>query len=251
MKRFKTCFFTIVDDRYYYPIGTHIMANSFKRFHPNIDLIVFRQDMIDKVFKEKGINFYQAKPTFAKLLVEKYDRIINIDADTIILARLDEVLDTQWDFGAVWNYNDYENASFSTIMPEMYVQAGMVGATNPRFWDIWEEQNKKAMDYVRQENDVLNIVWYKHPYTRRMDRLIWDRAENYLGCKSLGREAEFYIENGKVMCRDEQVKAYHWARGGRNLPKMDWEQLPLSEEVKIYFNDVGTKGITKYYGKFL
>ena len=80
----KTCFYTIVDDKVYYPGGTHIMINSFKRFHPDIDLIVFRQDMIDRIFKANNINFYQAKPTFAKLLTNKYDLVVNIDCDHII-----------------------------------------------------------------------------------------------------------------------------------------------------------------------
>ena len=242
----KTAFFTIVDDRYYYPVGTHILVNSFKRFHPDIDLIVFRQDTIDKVFTEKGINFYQTKPTFAKLLTDKYDRVINIDADTIILDRLTEVIDTDWEVGGVWNYNDYENASFDGITKQMYVQAGMVGSTREDFWDRWEEMNLDAMKYVRQENDVLNLVWYTQ--VPDMKKLIWDKEKNYLGCKSLGREPEFYMDGKKVMCRGEQVKAYHYARGGGAMPKMDWDRIGLTQEVKNYFNYVGMKGVTEVYG---
>lgn len=242
------CFFTIASDIYYYPVGTHILVNSFKKYHPDIDLIVFRQDVIDKVFAEKGINFYMAKPTFAKLLTDKYDRVVNIDADTIILGRLDEVLEYDWEVGGVWNYNDYENATFGKISPQMYVQAGMVGSTNKKFWDIWEEENKSAMGYIRQENDVLNKIWYEHPEVKKMNRTIWDRASNYLGCKSLNREGEFYLEDGKVMCRGEQVKAYHWAKGGGALPKMQWDRLPFSEEVRTHLNNVAMKGVTVKYG---
>jgi hypothetical protein len=42
----KVCF-TAVDDKLYYPEGTHIFINSFRRFHPDIDLVVFRQDTVD------------------------------------------------------------------------------------------------------------------------------------------------------------------------------------------------------------
>ena len=78
----KVCF-TAVDDHLYYPIGTHIFINSFKRFHPDIDLVVFRQDTVDKLFETKGINWYQAKPYFAELLYDKYDLVVNMDADHI------------------------------------------------------------------------------------------------------------------------------------------------------------------------
>lgn len=226
----KVCF-TIVDDQYYYPVGTHIFVNSFKKFHPDIDLVVFRQDMIDKVFKEKGINFYQAKPTFAKLLTDKYDLVVNCDADTVITARLDEVFDQDYEVGGAWNENEYENASLENITADMYVQAGMVGSTRKEFWDIWEEANKDAMKYIRKENDVLNLVWYNNPVVSKMKRVIWDKEKNYLGCKSLGGEPLFYIEDDKLMYKGEQVKAYHFARGNV-FPKLDYYSMPLKDEVR-------------------
>lgn len=243
----KTCFFTIVDDNYYYPVGTHILVNSFKKFHPDIDLIVFRQDQIDKTFFLKGINFYQAKPTFAKLLTKDYDRIINIDSDTIITGRLDEVLDTDWEVGGVWNFNLYENSYFDNIKATDYVQAGMVGATNPLFWDIWEKANKEAMKYVRQENDVLNKVWYEDPQVSQMKRLIWDREKNYLGCKALGMEDQMYVEDDKLMLNGQQVKSYHWARGGK-MPKMQFDNGWFRPEVTNFLNKIAYQGVSVKYG---
>lgn len=219
----KTCFFTLASDEYYYPVGTHILVNSFKKFHPDIDLIVFRQDEIDRVFGLKGINFYQAKPTFAKLLLKDYDRIINIDADTIITGRLSEVLDTDWEVGGVSNFNLFENASIDNVKETEYVQAGMVGSTRPEFWDIWERENKKAMSYLRQENDILNLVWYNDPIVKKMKRLIWDKDKNYLGCKSLGMEDLFYVEDDILKCNKQLVKAYHWAKG-KDFPKLDFDR---------------------------
>lgn len=234
----KTVFFTIVDDRHYYPEGTHIFINSFKKFHPDIDLVVFRQDMVDKVFAEKGINFYQAKPTFAKLLTDKYDLVVNIDADHVVTGRLEAILKGDYDVGAPWNFNDYENASFENIKEEMYLQAGIVASTNKKFWDVWEEENKKAMDYLRKENDILNLVVYN--LMPELKLKIFDKEGEYYGCKSLGREPEFYIENDKLMCRGEQVRAYHFARGNV-FPKLDYQAMPITDEVKrwLYSLDYG------------
>lgn len=227
----KVCW-TAVDDRLYYPEGTHIMVNSFKRFHPDIDLVVFRQDTVDKLFPDKGINWYQAKPYFSKLLTKDYDLICNIDADTVITGRLSEVFDnTDYDVGAAWNFNDYENASFENITEKMYLQAGMVASTQKVFWDLWERENAKAMDYLRKENDILNLVAYNHPIAKRMRLKIFDEKKDYYGCKSLGREPEFYIEDDKLMCRGEQIFAYHFARGN-HFPKLDFKNMPLKDEVK-------------------
>jgi hypothetical protein len=243
----KTVFFTIVSDDYYYPVGAHILVNSFRKFMPDIPLIVFRQDVIDKVFQEKGINFYMAKPTFAKLLVGRYDRIINIDADTVICGRLSEVLDTDWEVGGVWNYNKYENASFENITEEMYVQAGMVGSTRPDFWDTWESANKDAMKYLRQENDILNKIWYNDPKISSIQKkLIWDKDKNYLGCKSLGQEGQMYIEGNELMLNKEKVKAYHWAKGAR-LPKMQYHNGMFRPEVAEWLTKVSMEGRTEVH----
>lgn len=241
----KTVFFTIVDDRFYYPVGTPAMINSFKRFHPDIDLVVFRQDMIDKVFKEKDINFYMAKPTFAKLLTPYYDLIVNVDADHIFLARCEEILKGDYDIGCPINKNDFENTSVENITEDMFLQGGMVASTNPRFWDIWEIRNRDAMKYKCKENDIMNLVIYNDPEVNKMNLKIFDKDTNYYGCKSLGREGEFYIKDGKVMCRKEQVYMYHFAKGGIQKPRP--EHLGFSQEVVDYMNYIGNYGKSVIY----
>ena len=222
--------FTIVDDRYYFPVGTHKFINSFKKFHPDIPLVIFRQDMIDKVFAEKKINFYMAKPTFAKLLMDDYELVVNLDADTIVTGRMTKVFDEEYDIGAAWNFNDFENTSVENVTEEMFVQAGLVGSRNPYFWDIWEEQNKKAMDYKCKENDILNLVWYNHPDFKDSKKVIYDKEQDYYGCKSLGREAEFQVYSNKLWCRGEQVLAYHHAHGAI-FPKLIFDKMDFQPEV--------------------
>jgi hypothetical protein len=236
----KVCF-TAVSDNLYYPEGTHIFVNSFKKFHPDIPLVVFRQDTVDKLFFEKGINWYQAKPYFAKLLTDKYDLIVNIDADTIVLDRLTEVFDNvDYDIGAVWNYNDYENASFGNITEEMYLQAGMVASTSKKFWDTWQKANGDAMKYLRKENDTLNLVVYEQLPDLKLK--IFDKLKDCYGCKSLGREVQFAIKNGKTYLKDDQVRAYHFARGGV-FPKLDIPNMPITESVKENWTNIA------YYGQ--
>jgi len=227
----KVCF-TAVDDKHYYPEGTHIFVNSFRKFHPDIDLVVFRQDTADKLFKEKGIDWYNAKPFFAELLEDKYDLIVNMDADHVVTGRMTEVFD-KVDYGVAgpWNFNDYENASFENITEEMYIQGGMWATRSHVFLADWREANRNARKYKRRENDVMNLVIYSNDLILK----IVDKEKDYYGCKSLGREPEFYIENDKLMCRKEQVIAYHFARGGV-FPKLDFDNMPLTDEVKKWLH---------------
>jgi len=242
-------FFTLVSDDYYYALGAHKFVNSFKRFHPDIDLVVFRQDMIDKVFAEKNINFYMAKPTFAKLLTNKYDLVVNIDADCAIMGRMTEVLKDDYNIGAAWNYNIYENRTLGDITEKQYVQAGLVGSRSKKFWDIWEKENKNAMKYTCQENDILNLVWYNDPYVKTLKRKIFDKdIPDYYGCKSLGQEEKMYLKDGKVMLNKGQVVAYHQARGAK-FPKLDFfdKSLGFTYEVADYWEKMSMEGISVKY----
>lgn len=227
----KVCF-TAVDDRLYYPMGTHIFINSFKRFHPDIPLVVFRQDAIDKLFKEKNINWYQAKPYLAQLLTDRYDLVVNMDADHVVTARMKDVFDdVDYDVAMPWNFNEYENASFENITEEKYLQAGLVASTSKKFWKTWRKANDKAMDYIRKENDVVNLVIYNQMPELKLK--ILDRDYGYYGCKSLGQEPLFRIEKDKLVLKGEQVFAYHFARGPV-FPKLDFDNMPLVDEVKTW-----------------
>lgn len=232
MQKMKKVCFTAVEDRLYYAEGTHIFVNSFKKYHPDIDLVVFRQDTVDKLFKEKGINWYQAKPYFAELIYDKYDLVVNMDADHIVTGRLTEVFDNvDYEVGAVWNFNEYENASFENITEEMYLQAGMVASTSKKFWKKWQEINKTAMNYLRKENDTLNLLAYNDPEVSKMKLKIFDKEKDYYGCKSLGGEVLFYVEDNKLKYKGEEVRAYHFARGNQ-FPKLNIPEMPFTDGVK-------------------
>lgn len=242
----RKCCFIPVDDRFYYAAGTHIAINSFKKYHPDIDLIVFRPDVIDPLFKEKGINWYQAKPYFAELLFDDYDLIVNMDCDHIITGRLSRIFDdTDYDVACPWNFNDYENASFENITEEMYLQAGIVASTSKAFWMAWQSANASAMDYLRKENDTLNLLVYNEMPELKLR--ILDKEKDYYGCKSLGREPKFYIEDDKLMCDKEQIFAYHFARGNQ-FPKLIFNTMPLTDEVKFWMDKVAFSGISTKIG---
>jgi hypothetical protein len=229
----KVCF-TAVDDKRYYPTGTHIMVNSFRRFHPDIDLVVFRQDTADKIMRD-GVTWYNAKPNFAERLFD-YDLIANMDADHVITGRMTEVFDNvDYDVAAPMNFNDYENTSVENVTEEMFLQGGLIASTNKDFWMKWMERNVDAMKYKCRENDIMNLVIYNDMPQLKLKVL--DKEKDYYGCKSLNRESEFYLQEGKLMCRKEQVLCYHWAKGGQ-FPKLVWDRLPFTDEVRIWLESL-------------
>lgn len=242
MSKKKVAFYTFVSDEYYYNVGTHLMTNSFKKYHPDIPLYIYRQDKVDEIMKG-GLNFYNSKPTFAKLLVDKYDLVVNIDADTIVTHRLDPVLEGKYEVGAVTNFNQYENASFDNITERMYLQAGLVASRSREFWDEWEELNKDAMRYVRQENDVLNKVVYGDGTKPKYKLKIFDEDKGYMGCKSLNLEGRMYVDGDKIMLDNEIVYAYHHAKGA-DFPKLRFDRMGFTQEVADKLYEIGWKGVS-------
>lgn len=220
--------YTFISDNYYDGVGTPQFINSFKKFHPDIPLVVFREDVVSRIIgdgKSTEVNWLNAKPKFAKLLTDKYECVINMDADQIVLGRLDEVFKEGYDVGSVMNMNDYENRHVENITDEMYLQAGLVASRIPEFWDIWMERSlKDNWKYMCAENDTLNKVIYEHPEWKLK---VFDKEKDYYGCKSLGREKEFTMVEDKVMCRGEQVRCYHAAKGPSNMPKLTPEKMQL------------------------
>jgi len=245
------CFYSFVSDNYYDPCGAPQMINSFKRFHPDIPLVIFRQDMVSQIIGDgisTGINWLNAKPAFAKLLTDHYELVVNVDIDTIFLGRLDAVFTKEYDVGSVMNLNDYENRHIEGITDEMYLQAGLVASRIPEFWDIWMARSlRDNWKYMCAENDTLNLVVYEHPEWKLK---IFDKDTEYYGCKSLGRETEFKMNGDKVMCRGEQVKCYHAAKGPANMPKLTPEKMKsygFSDQVIGFATFVGNYGKSVCY----
>jgi len=239
--------YSFVSDNYFYPAGAAQFINSFKRFHPDIPLVIFRQDVVSKIIDGHNVNWLNAKPMFAKLLTDKYECVINMDVDQVVLGRMDEMFKDDYEVGSVQNFNDYENVSIEGVKEEDYLQAGCVASRIPEFWDIWMQRSLKDAWQCRcAENDTLNMVVYENKWKLK----VFDKDKDYYGCKSLGREKEMTLEGNKVKLRGEDVKCIHYAKGPGNMPKASQEKLVsygFSQEVIDFINAVGNYGTTMTY----
>lgn len=235
-------------DDYYHGVGAPQFINSFKRFHPEIPLVIFRDDRVRQIIDGHHVNWLNAKPMFAKLLTDQYECVVQMDVDQIVLGRMTEIFKDDYDIGSVMNFNDYENVSIDGVSEQDYLQAGCVASRVPEFWDIWMARSLKDAWQCRcAENDTLNMVIHENPQWKLK---VFDKDKDYYGCKSLGREKEFTLEDGKVMCRGEQVVVYHAAKGPNNMPKLTPEKMVgygFSPQVVDFANFCGNFGVSMTY----
>jgi hypothetical protein len=243
----KAVFFTIISDSHYHGCRTDDFIKSFKKFHPDVDLVVFGQSDIDEMFRTRPeLNFYNSKASFAKKLYNDYDIVVNIDADHLIFARLDEILDGDYEVAAPTNYNSWINCSLdtltlcrgtvvppsilsrsntdTTLVPEnRYFQGGLIASTSKLFWDQYENACIKYSHYFgHYENDVLNILCHMLPFNVKVLEGDFEYTNPnftcYYGCSSLGRENQVVVNNDRLELDGRHFKAYHFARGGSNKP---------------------------------
>jgi hypothetical protein len=159
----KTIFFTICDS-YFQANRTNArnldfqgFMNSFKKFHPDIEMKVFDEHDMAK----HGVNFYNAKATFGELLSREYDLVVNIDADTYIFDRLDEILQADYDVACPCAFNKTYNVVALKVMSGLngggnpqylvkedeYLQGGLIASPSKQFWKHYKYATDK--DYLK------------------------------------------------------------------------------------------------------
>lgn len=246
----KTVFFSWITNNW---INNQIDFNgfigSFKKFHPDIDLIIFTDDVIKHLFSQKPwLNYDNCKASFAKLLYNDYDLVVNVDSDFYFFDRCKEILDGDYDVAACANFNNMLNVSLSPqiisgynlkpVSEVDYIQGGLIASTSKKFWDDYENMSKDLSTKLPlRENDVLNALWYSGNYrTKVLDGDVDFRSPNfkqYYNCASLGRTDKCYIENDKVYLDGRPMRSYHvaWGHGHKKrLPEL------FSAEICEWFN---------------
>lgn len=247
----KTAFFTYITDDYIKNIDVDSFTKSFKYFHPDIDLIIFNNQIIQKLVKEKPwLSVTNCKASFAKLIYNDYDLVVNVDSDFYFFDRCHELLEANYDVAACANYNIEQNVSIrqQTIdhynIPEVtevnYVQGGLIASTSKEFWDDYEIYSKDLSHRMPIfENDVLNVLWYSGKYkTKILDGDYDYRSDNfkcYYNCSSLSRIHGTKIINDRVYLDNKPMRSYHVAHGWRRRKERVHELFPY--EVSKWFYD--------------
>lgn len=238
----KTVFFSVCDSKLQQglPNSRNLdfagFVNSFKKFHSDIPLIVFDE----RDLKKHNLNYLNAKATFGRILSEEYDLVVNVDADTYVLAPLDEILLADYDVACPANFNQTDNlvgikvssgitgnGNPNWLVSEVeFLQGGLIASPSKQFWKHYEYATQKHYNkFVCFENDVLNIVAHTYPYKVKVLDGHYDyrfAGHNcFYGCSIISKEKNCYIENDKLMCEGKPVKCYHFAHGSAKKKYQD------------------------------
>lgn len=245
----RTVFYTIISNSHYHGCRTDEFIASFKHFHPDIELVVFGQKEIDEEFlKNPKLNFYNCKAHFAKLLYNNYHLVVNIDADHLILGRLDSILAGDYDVACPANYNIMANASIAAsegvlVTEQEFFQGGLIASTSKQFWDEYDYASiKHSAKFHYSENDILNVILtmrdYKVKYLDGSGDFRTKEFHSYYGCASLGQEKKFKVRGNQIIIGDKPVKAYHFSWGGKN--KRHPKDLFSPEVVDFIYSNIIT-----------
>ena len=232
------------------------LVKSFKYFHPDIPIRVFGDSEIRKT-KDKDI-FYKQKPYFANILFnEGFEACLGLDADQIILGKLDYIFDNKdYDVGTVLNFNPLDFRTYGAITingvhaPTEYYNAGLVMMRSHKFVKHWLNlcNSKYFSRFTYKEQDLLNIMCHFGEYVVRC----FDDADDFAHYYSwhgllASREAlKMQIVNDEVYLaaqpdgypsRDIIVKVYHAAMGQTTFDKLNY-RLIFNEEVIAYIDKI-------------
>lgn len=231
-----TVVFTVADNNYL-PYAK-MLERSFKYFHPDIDFVIFGEEDIKTVPYSEP--YYRNKAFFGKQLAEKYDLVVNIDADSIVVDSLSDLFDAPYDVGSVLNNAitipdplQRQIVGLDRTNPMFYVNAGLVASRSKRFWNWWDDLNQRHFfgQYQMREQDTLNMIFFYGD----LHCVNFDNSPDVFGLWLNGYWPQAVLEDGKIILPEDVLKAkktfkvLHWA-GGASAAKMNY-RTRFSEEV--------------------
>lgn len=241
---------THVSDDWYHSIGTHKLLKSIKHFHPEVDFYVFGTDDINAIFNSHpNFNWTTIHPAISIQLIDKYDMVIHMDADSMITGRLDELINEknlQYDVIGVRNNNDFglagKDAAISEGYPvQTYLNCGLVATTSRKFLETWIDYNlSMGNSKPFQEQSILNMMMHTEEWKWKIVDPIHSNV--YYGISNCwGLEThwdswkDIEVINNKLILKDKVVKILHHA-GGSKPNKLDFNMF--NPETKQFLKEI-------------
>lgn len=205
--------------------------------------------------------FYRATPILSEPLLDQYECVLKIDADSIIVGDLSYVLETKdYDVGTVINWNRFDVQFFPMvellrigIAPVEYFNCGFVALRSKKFAHHWMVTCfREQFDRLQyKEQDLLNILCYFGNYNVRCfdhpDVLAKKKNIAWWGLIAKGELTRAIVKDKKVTVpkglgetpfppEDEEIKVLHMA-GGAGTNKDSWG-LICSEDLMKWIQEV-------------
>lgn len=231
----KIAFCTHVSDNWYYSIGAHKLIKSAQYFHPEINFYCFGDKQLNELFSiHPNINWNTVHPFVSYQLIDSYDMVVHFDADSMIVGKLDELLDPtnlNFDIIGVRNNNDYNQAGKDNpitnqgLDPQKYLNAGLVAVTNKNFIEKWMYSNiEYGNNMPFQEQTVLNILandWKTKIIDPKESDVYYGISNLYGNNTHWDSWNEIQIINKELILNNKKVKILHHG-GGHSATKLDF-----------------------------
>lgn len=255
-------FCTHVSDDWYIPGGAKKLEQSAKYFHPEIPFYTFKSDTIKKLFEsDSSITWFTINPHISIKLADEYELVVHFDADSIIVDRLDELLENDYEVAGVRNNNDrglagaqnhpclvqQKNGYIEPVVDALnYVNAGLIASRNKNFWLDWITANKKAATLFHQyEQDILNKIIalnrYKFKLLDPISAPVYYGLASQYGTNNLHWQSWNHVKlkNNKLYLDGKQIKVFHQAGGSGVFPKLQFDNLFKPDIAKYLKNICG------------
>lgn len=177
-------------DDYAEYMGIQKFINSFKYFHPDIDLHVINTEETNKMIEKdpwvmRGTSYGPWLMTLTCMpYMDDYDMVVHLDGDVVVTGPMDEFFNSTADVVGVRNNNSLNKAGShrgitiphiepfgngSPIPIQKFVNAGLIGINRKEFWYDWHELNKQvAATGMSDEQDTLNYLFHWKKYNSKI-----------------------------------------------------------------------------------
>lgn len=246
----KVAICTHVSDDWYYSIGTHKLLKSIEHFHPEIDFYVFGTEDINAIFQSHPeFNWTTIHPAISIQLIDDYDMVVHMDADSMIAGKLDELVNEdnlQYDIIGVRNNNDFNKAGKDPAIHEgypidTYLNCGLVAVTSKVFLEQWINKNLTVARYRSfQEQSVLNEMVHTGDWKWKIldpidSNVYYGTANTWGTITHWDSWKEINVVDGKLILNNKVVKVLHHA-GGSQPDKLNFSMF--NDETKLFLDRI-------------
>lgn len=193
--------FTIYDDDLTLRLAKRVKA-SFEKFHGGIPFYMYdardENSLLGEVRESAcACKAFEIRPRLHSKLLDDFDIVIYLDADTVVCDTLHEFLD-----------DDYDVAGSLNIGNNGYLNAGVNAISNKAFCDEWTELMYKG------DSGPSNQVYFNQlARCGRFNLKIVDEKDVYYNEKSREHWKDLKLTGSGLRCNDRAVRVLHWAGG--------------------------------------
>lgn len=199
------------------------MVRSLLHFHPDVTLKVAALTPKDvKKMRRMGWGY----PIIELPLFDRYSTVTHIDADVIVVDRIDELWDDSTDVRAGRNNTDNNRCcnipgvSLPTVDWRTYVNSGIHSISSRGFIEEWMSLTyEHADEYKFHENDTFNVLFHSENYKPKLldpigSKVCWGTSINE-GTKNFWETwKELRVAgNDHLEFRGRRMKVLHLAGG--------------------------------------